>query len=135
MPYDIARIGRPRGAACRLALSLLALFVLPGCLVFVSTGPGSVTNANIVFIAVTRDGGLVARLHVSVVSVDGGSWRQEGVTATDGAFRVTVGPGVTRVRASVTMPPGFAAAEPHRWPRDIDVRGDDLEVRVLVRPD
>jgi hypothetical protein len=117
-----------------MGAALLALFVLPGCIVSVSTGPGSVTNANIVFIAVTADGGLVARVHVTVVSSDGG-WREEGVTALDGALRVAVGPGVTRVRAWVAMPPGYVAAEPDRWPRDIDVRGEDLEIRVLVKPD
>ena len=125
----------PRPArAWRLAAALAALLTLPACIVFVSTGPGAVTNANIIFIAVTEDGGLVARLHVTVISTDGG-WRQEGATAADGAFRVTVGPGVTRVRASVTMPPGYTAAEPGRWPRELDVREGDLEVRVLVKPD
>ena len=90
-------------------------------------------GANIIFIAVTGDGGLVARLHVTVVSTDGG-WRQDGVTAADGAFRVTVGPGVTRVRASVDVPAGYTAAEPDRWPREIDVGEGDVEVRVLVKP-
>jgi hypothetical protein len=125
----------PRPArAWRLAASLAALLSLPACIVFVSTAPGGVGHANIVFIAVTSEGGLVARLHVTVVSTDGG-WRQEGATAADGAFRVAVDPGVTRLRASVTMPPGYTAAEPDGWPRELDVRQGDLEVRVLVKPD
>jgi hypothetical protein len=120
------------GRAWRLAAALAALLTLPACIVFVSTGPGAVTSANIVFIAFTDDGGLVARLHVTVVSTDGG-WRQEGVTAADGAFRVAVGPGVTRVRASVTPPAGYVAADPQPWPREFDVSGEDLEVQVRVR--
>lgn len=126
-------MARRTARAWRLATALAALLTLPACLVYVSTAPGGVSGAKIIFIAVTEDGGLVARLHVTVISTDGG-WRQDGATATDGAFRVTVAPGVTRVRASVTPPAGYTTAD-HRWPRDIDVRGDDLEVRVLVKPD
>jgi hypothetical protein len=121
-------------AACRLAAVLFMLLTLPACIVFVSTGPGPVTNANIVFIAVTDDGGLVARLHVSVVSTDGGGWRQEGETAGDGVFRCRVGAGVTRVRASVTPPAGYVAGDPQRWPREIELSGEDLELRVRVKP-
>jgi hypothetical protein len=110
---------------------LLALLPLPACLVYISSAPGPVTSANIVFIAFTDDGGLVARLHVSVVSTDG-DWRQDGVTAADGAFRVKVGPGVTRVRASVTPPAGYVTADADRWPREIEVSGD-AEIRVRVR--
>jgi hypothetical protein len=119
--------------AWRLAVALAALLTLPGCLVYISTAPGGVAGANIIFIAVTDDGGLVARLHVTVVSTDA-AWRQEGVTAADGTLRVTVGPGVTRVRASVDVPAGYTAAEPDRWPREIDVGEGDVEVRVLVKP-
>lgn len=119
--------------AWRLAVALAALLTLPACLVYVSSAPGGVHRANIVFIAITGDGGLVARLRVTVVSTDGG-WRQDGMTAADGAFRVTVGPGVTRVRASVDVPAGYTAVEPDRWPREIDVGEGDLEVRVLVKP-
>ena len=127
-------MARRTARAWRLATALAALLTLPACLVYVSTAPGGVAGANIIFIAVTEDGGLVARLHVTVISTDG-AWRQEGATAADGAFRVRVGPGVTRVRASVTTPPGYVAAEPERWPRELDVREGDLEVRVLVKPD
>jgi hypothetical protein len=119
-------------AAGRLAVVLLALVSLPACIVYVSTAPGSASHANIVFIAVTDDGGLVAKLHVTVVSTDG-SWREEGLTASDGVYRVSVGPGVTKVRASVTLPAGYAPAEPERWPREIDLAGEDLEVQVRVK--
>lgn len=126
-------VPRRHARAWRLLVALAALLSLPACIVFISTAPGAVGSANIVFIAVTGDGGLVARLHVTVVSTDG-AWRQEGVTAADGAFRVAVNPGVTRVRASVELPAGYTAAEPDRWPREIDVGRDDVEVRVLVKP-
>ena len=133
VPAHSVEMPRRPARAWRLAVALAALLTLPGCLVYVSTAPGGVTGANIIFIAATADGGLVARLHVTVVSADGG-WRHEGVTAADGAFRVAVGPGVTRVRASVEVPAGYTAAEPDRWPREIEVGEGDLEVRVLVKP-
>ena len=123
----------PRPArAWRLAAALAALLTLPACLVYISSAPSSVGQANIVFIAFTDDGGLVARLHVTVVSTDGG-WRQEGVTAADGAFRVAVGPGISRVRASVTPPDGYVAADPQPWPREFDVSGEDIQVQVRVK--
>jgi len=50
--------------------SLIALLSLPACLVVVSTGPTSLTNATIVFVAIVDGGALVAPLRITVVSAD-----------------------------------------------------------------
>lgn len=118
--------------AWRLALPLVALLTLPACLVYISSAPSSVGGANIIFIAHTDDGGLVAALHVSVVAVDG-DWSNNGVTASDGAYRCSVGPGVKRVRAGVTLPAGYVIAAQDRWPREIDVPASgDVEIQIRV---
>ena len=119
-------------AAWRLLLPLFALLCLPACLVVVSTGPTSLTSATIVFVAFDDGGALVESLKVSVVGVDG-AWSEQGLTASDGAFRCHIGAGVTRVRAAVIPPPGYVLAGQDRWPREVDVSSggsQQIEVRV-----
>jgi hypothetical protein len=123
---------RGLSAAWRLLLPLIALLCLPACLVVVSTGPTSLTNATIVFVAIDDGGALVASLRITVVSIDD-AWRDEGMTASDGAFRCNVGPGVGRVRAGVVPPPGYVLAGQQRWPREVDVSSggsQQIEIRV-----
>jgi len=124
----------PRGpsAAWRLLLPLIALLSLPACLVVVSTGPTSLASATIVFVAIDDQGALIALLHVSVVGVDG-AWSEQGLTASDGAFRCHVGAGVARVRATVIPPAGYVLAGQDRWPREVDVSSggsQQIEIRV-----
>ena len=116
----------------RLALAVAVLLTLPACLVVISTSPTAVDGATIVFVAIDDRGLLVASLSVTVVDVDG-DWRGEGMTTGDGAFRCTVAGGVTRVRAKVTPPSGFALDGSDKWPRQIDLPSSgDLEVRVQL---
>ena len=128
---------RGRSAAWRL-LPLIALLSLPACLVVVSTGPTSLTGATIVFVATDDRSALIASLHVSVTGVDS-AWREQGVTASDGAFRCTIGAGVARVRAAVEPPKGYVLAGQDRWPRELDVSpggSQQIEIRVRrVQPD
>lgn len=124
---------RGRPAPWRLLLPVVALLSLPACIVIVSTGPTPLTGANIVFIAKDGDGRSVEALGVSVTGVDR-AWRGDGVTAADGALRVAVASGVTRVRAGLELPPGYVLAGDDRWPREFDVpSGGDLEVEILVK--
>jgi hypothetical protein len=110
-----------------------AVLVLPSCLVIVSTGPTTVSGANIIFVAVDDRGALVASLGVTVVAVDG-HWREQGVTTHDGSFTCAISPGVSRVRASVTPPAGYVLSDSHAWPRDLDVAaGVSTRVEVRVR--
>jgi hypothetical protein len=126
-------MSRRRAFPSRLVVPLVALLMLPACLVVVSTGPTSLGGATIVFVAVTDHGGLVAALHVSVTDTDS-DWRDDGVTASDGTFHCEVGPGVRRVRAQPTPPAGYVMAGEHSWPRDIEVPDEGtLEVQVRVR--
>jgi hypothetical protein len=119
--------------AQRVVLTLISSLTLSGCLLIVSTGPTSVTGATIIFVAVDDRGVAVASLQVSVVGVDG-TWRDNGLTASDGAFRCHIGAGVMRVRAGVTMPSGYVLAEGDRWPREIDVSsGERLQIEIRVR--
>ena len=113
-------------------MPLMALLCLPACFVFVSTGPTSLAGATIVFVAFDDGGALVASLKVSVVGVDG-AWSEQGLTASDGAFRCHIGAGVTRVRAAVVPPPGYVLSGQDRWPREVDVSSGgsrQIEVRV-----
>ena len=124
----------PRGpfAAWRLLLPVIALLSLPACLVIVSTGPTPLASATIVFVAVDDHGALIASLQVSVVGVDG-AWSEQGLTASDGAFRCQVGAGVARVRATVVPPEGYVLSGQDRWPREVDVSSggsQQIEIRV-----
>ena len=122
-----------RLVAQRVVLALIAPLTLSGCLLIVSTGPTSVTGATIVFVAIDDGGALVASLRITVVSVDD-AWRDEGMTASDGAFRCNVGPGVGRVRAAVVPPPGYVLAGQERWPREVDVSsGGSQQIEIRVR--
>jgi hypothetical protein len=124
---------RGSSRAWRPLLLIMAVLSFPGCLVIVSTGPTPVASATIVFIASDDGGAFIASLKVSVVAVDG-AWSQQGLTAADGAFRCHVGSGVTRVRATVTPPPGYALSRQDRWPRELDVSSggpQQIEIRVL----
>jgi hypothetical protein len=122
-----------RLSAWRLLLPLIALLSLPACLVIVSTGPTSLTDATIVFVAVDDNGALIASLHVSVVGVDN-DWGQQGMTAADGAFRCKVGSGVARVRAVVVPPAGYVLSGQDRWPREVDVSsGGSQRIEIHVR--
>jgi hypothetical protein len=119
--------------ARHLILALIASLTMSGCLFIVSTDPTSITGATIVFVAVDDRGVSVPSLQVSVVGVDG-TWRDNGLTASDGAFRCHIGAGVTRVRAGVTMPSGYVLVEGDRWPREIDVSpGESLQIEIRVR--
>jgi hypothetical protein len=123
---------RGPSAAWRLLVPLIALLSLPACLVVVSTGPTSLTGATIVFVAIDDRGALIASLHVSVVGVDR-PWSEQGLTASDGAFRCNIGAGVARVRAGVVPPPGYVLSERDRWPREVDVSpggSQQIEIRV-----
>lgn len=122
---------RRYAAAWRLCLPLLCVLPLAACLVVVSTAPSSTARATIVFVAVDDGGALVASLRVTVVGIDS-SWREEGLTASDGIFHCTVGAGVTRVRAAVAPPSGYVLAGQGRWPREIDVDGGTLQIEVRV---
>jgi hypothetical protein len=116
------------------ALSILAVLTLPGCLIYVSTGPTAVSGATIVFFAIDERDAPVASLHVSVAAVDG-SWRDQGVTASNGTFRCPIQSGVTRVRAAVVVPRGYVLASRDRWPREFDVPSDgrlQIDVRLEV---
>ena len=116
----------------RVALPIVLLLTLPSCLLVVSTSPSAVDGATIVFVAIDDHGLLVASLSVTVVDVDG-DWRGEGTTARDGLFRCAVAEGVSRVRANVTPPSGFALSGSDQWPRQIDLPSSgDLEVRVQL---
>jgi hypothetical protein len=124
---------RANATGWRLLLALVALLSLPACLVIVSTGPTPVSGATIVFIAKDDGGRSIASLHVSVTGIDR-TWRDAGLTASDGAFRVNVEPGVTRVRAGVEVPSGYAIAGGDRWPREFDVPPDgQLQVEIRVK--
>jgi len=119
-------------AAWRLILPLIALLSLPACLVIVSTGPTSLASATIVFVAIDDQGALIASLKVSVVGIDG-AWSEQGLTASDGAFRCQVGAGVARIRATVIPPTGYVLAGQDRWPREFDVSSggsQQIEIRV-----
>jgi hypothetical protein len=123
---------RGLSAAWRLLLPLVALLSLPACLVSVFSGPTPLTTATIVFVAIDDGGALIASLHVSVVGVDG-AWSEQGLTASDGAFRCNIGAGVTRIRAGVVPPPGYVLSGPGRWPREVDVSSggsQQIESRV-----
>jgi hypothetical protein len=124
---------RANAIVWRLLLAVVVLLSLPACLVIVSTGPTPVSGATIVFIAKDDGGRSIPALHVSVTGVDR-TWRDEGVTAPDGAFRVNVEPGVTRVRAGVELPSGYAIAGDERWPREFDVPPDgQMQVEIRVK--
>jgi hypothetical protein len=124
---------RAHAAAWRLVLPLVALLSLPACIFIVTTSPTSVSGATIIFVAVDDGGALVASLHISVVGIEG-TWREEGLTASNGAFRCNVGAGVTRVRAGVTLPSGYVLAGHDRWPREIDVPSEgSLKVEIRLR--
>jgi len=124
---------RGPSAAWRLLLPLVALLSLPACLVVVSTGPTPFASATIVFVAIDDGGALVASLRITVVSVDD-AWRDEGMTASDGAFRCNVGPGVGRVRAGVVPPHGYVLSGQDRWPREVDVSsGGSQQIEIRVR--
>ena len=123
--------------AWRLLLLVMAVLSLPGCLVIVSSGPTPIASATIVFVAIDDGGALIASLKVSVVGV-GGAWSQQGLTAADGAFRCHIGTGVTRVRATVTPPPGYALSGQDLWPRELDVTSggrQEVEVRLQRAPE
>jgi hypothetical protein len=120
-------------AAWRVVMSAFVLLTLPACLLVVSTSPSTFTGGTIVFVAIDDRGLLVASLAVSVTEIDG-RWHSEGMTASDGAFRCVVAEGVSRVRAGVSLPPGFALAQSDQWPREIDVPSDgNVEIQIRVR--
>ena len=130
----VERMPCARAAARRVILSLFALLPLPACLLIVSTNPTSVSGATIIFVAIDDRGASVASLGVSVVGVDG-TWRDEGLTASDGAFRCHIGAGITRVRAGIALPSGYVLAQAERWPREIDVPSEgsvQIEIRVTT---
>jgi hypothetical protein len=119
--------------AWRVVMSAFVLLTLPACLLVVSTSPSTFTGGTIVFVAIDDRGVLVASLAVSVTDIDG-RWHSEGMTASDGAFRCVVAEGVSRVRAGVSLPPGFALGQSDRWPREIDVPSDgNVEIQIRVR--
>ena len=114
----------------RCLLAALSLFCLPSCLLVGSTGPTTISGADIVFVA-TGDGGLrIATLLVTVTEVRG-DWRREGSTSLDGRFRCDVPSGVTRVRVAAVPPPNYALAD--AWPREFTLQpGATLDVDVRV---
>jgi hypothetical protein len=117
----------------RAVLPVVLLLTLPACLLVVTTSPSTFTGGTIVFVAIDDRGLLVASLAVSVTEIDG-RWHSEGMTASDGAFRCVVAEGVSRVRAGVSLPPGFALAQSDQWPREIDVPSDgNVEIQIRVR--
>ena len=124
---------RGPSGAWRLLLPLVVLLSMPACIFIVSTEPTSLTNATIVFVAIDDGGALVASLRITVVSVDD-AWRDEGMTASDGAFRCHVGPGIGHVRAGVVPPPGYVLSGQDRWPREVDVSsGGSQQIEIRVR--
>jgi hypothetical protein len=113
-------------------LPLLPLFLaVTSCLVIVSTAPTTLSGATIVFVAVDDHAVSVASLHVRVVDV-AGDWRIDGLTGPDGSFHCGVRPGVTRVRADIAAPAGYALLRSDEWPRNLDVPGSGT-VRVEIR--
>lgn len=116
----------------RIALAVSLLLTLPACLVVISTSPSAVGGATIVFVAIDDRGLLVASLSVTVDDLDG-RWHGGGMTARDGSLRCTVAGGVSRVRAGVAPPHGFALSSSDRWPREIDLPSSgNVEIRVLL---
>ena len=130
----------PKPPPCRVALwklviPLFAGLTLNSCIVLVSTSPTPVSGATIVFVATDGHGQFVRSLHVTIIDV-AGAWRADGLTGPDGSFRCGVGAGVTRVRAEVAPPAGYALASADTWPRNLDVSGGgnlQVEVRVTSR--
>jgi hypothetical protein len=120
-----------RGSARAWLLPIVLVLPLWSCLVIVSTAPGIISGATIVFVAFDDHGAFVAATHVMVADT-AGEWRQSGSTGTDGSFRCTLGLGVTRVRMAVTPPAGYSLAGGDGWPRELDVPSDG-SVRVEVR--
>lgn len=113
-------------------LPLLPLFLaVTSCLVIVSTAPTTLSGATIVFVAVDDHGVSVASLHVRVVDV-AGAWRIDGLTGPDGSYHCGVRRGVTRVRADIAAPAGYALLRSDEWPRNLDVPGSGT-VRVEIR--
>ena len=114
------------------AVLLLAALAGNACIVFVSTSPTAVSGATIVFVATDSHGLRVNALRVTIVDVSG-TWRTDGLTASDGSFRCGVGAGVTRVRAEVAPPAGYVLTRSDSWPRHLDVGvGGTIQVEVQV---
>jgi hypothetical protein len=110
------------------------LLAVTSCLVIVSTAPTTISEATIVFVAVDDHGAFVASLQVRVVDVMG-DWRVDGLTGPDGSFHCGVRPGVTRVRAEIAAPAGYALLRSDEWPRQLDVPGTGtvrVEIRVIA---
>ena len=120
--------------AWRCLLPAVWLCCLPSCLLVVSTGPTTVSGANLVFVA-TGDGGVrIAALLVTITEA-GGDWRREGSTSWEGLFRCDVPSGVTRVRVGAVPPRGYELADPDAWPRDLTLQpGATIDVGVRVTP-
>ena len=119
----------------KLLTPLLAGLALNSCIVYFSTGPTPVSGATIVFVATDGHGQFVRSLQVTIIDV-GGAWRANGLTGSDGLFRCGIAAGVTRVRAEVVPPAGYALASADTWPRNLDVSGGgnvQVEVRVTSR--
>jgi hypothetical protein len=124
-----------RIASWKRLIPLLAGLALNSCIVYVSTSPTPVSGATIVFVATDGHGQFVRSLQVTIVDV-AGAWHADGLTGSDGSFRCGVGAGVTRVRAEVVPPAGYALASANSWPRNLDVSGGgnvQVEVRVTSR--
>jgi hypothetical protein len=129
------KLRRRQSVWWKLATPLLAGLALNSCIVYFSTSPTPVSGATIVFVATDGHGQFVRSLHVTIVDV-AGAWRADGLTGGDGSFRCGVGAGVTRVRAEVAPPAGYALASADTWPRNLDVSGGgnlQVEVRVTSR--
>ena len=77
---------RSQVASWKRAVPLLALLTVNGCIVYLSTGPTTVSGATIVFVATDNHGQFVGSLRVIIVDVAGG-WRVDGLTQTDGSFQ------------------------------------------------
>ena len=116
------------------AVPLLAALACNACIVFVSTGPSFVSEATIVFVAKDSRGLFVPSLRVTIVDV-AGNWRMDGLTASDGSFRCGVRSGVSRVRAEVVPPAGYALARSENWPRQLDLSNGDniVEIHLTAR--
>ena len=115
-------------------IPLLAGLALNSCIVYFSTGPTPVSGATIVFVATDGHGQFVRSLQVTIVDV-AGPWRANGLTGSDGSFRCGIDAGVTRVRAEVVPPAGYALGSADTWPRNLDVSGGgNVQVEVRVTP-
>ena len=128
-------MGFRRIALWKLVIPLFAGLALNACIVYFSTSPTPVSGATIVFVATDGHGQFVSSLHVTIIDV-AGAWRTDGLTGRDGSFRCGVGAGVTRVRAEVVPPAGYALASADTWPRNLDVSGGgnvQIEIRVTSR--